>query len=232
MPIVWAVLVFTLVILGLSWMLMAARKRLMPQGDVKITLNGDADNPIVVAPGDTLLTALSAKNIFLPSACGGGGTCAMCECHVDAGGGDVLPTEMNHLTRKEAAEGKRLACQVKVRNDMDVRIPEEIFGIKKWECEVISNYNVATFIKEFIVKLPEGENLDFEAGGYIQVDVPPITVDYKDMNIDAHPKYHDTLDKFQKDWDKFNMWDLKMVNEEEIFRAYSMSNHPAEGNIV
>lgn len=232
MPIVYAVVVFTAVILGLSWMLIAARKRLMPQGDVKITLNGDIENPLVVAPGDTLLTALSASNIFLPSACGGGGTCAMCECHVDSGGGDVLPTEMNHLTRKEAAEGMRLACQVKVRNDMDVRIPEEIFGIKKWECEVVSNYNVATFIKEFIVKLPEGETLDFEAGGYIQVDVPKIEVDYKDFDISAHPKYHDSLDKFQKDWDKFNMWDLKMKNEEEVFRAYSMSNHPAEGNIV
>ena len=115
---------------------------------------------------------------------------------------------------------------------MDISIPEEIFGIKKWECEVISNYNVATFIKEFIVKLPEGETLDFEAGGYIQVDVPPIEVAYKDMDITAHPKYHDTPDKFQKDWDKFNMWDLKMKNDEEVFRAYSMSNHPAEGNIV
>ncbi|MCP4441965.1 MAG: NADH:ubiquinone reductase (Na(+)-transporting) subunit F, partial [Aureispira sp.] len=166
------------------------------------------------------------------SACGGGGTCAMCLCQVDEGGGDVLPTEMNHLTRKEAADNWRLACQVKVRSDMDVRVPEEIFGIKKWECEVISNYNVATFIKEFIVKLPEGETLDFEAGGYIQVDVPPVEVNYKDMNIDAHPKYHDTLDKFQKDWDKFNLWPLKMKNPETIFRAYSMSNHPAEGNIV
>lgn len=232
MPIVYAVIVFTVVILGLSWMLIYARKQLMPQGDVKIVLNGDTDNPLVVAPGDTLLTALSASNIFLPSACGGGGTCAMCECHVDAGGGDVLPTEMNHLTRKEAAEGMRLACQVKVRNDMDVRIPEEIFGIKKWECEVVSNYNVATFIKEFIVKLPPGENLDFEAGGYIQVDVPPTVEPYKDFDITAHPKYHDSPDKFQKDWDKFNMWDLTMKNEEEVFRAYSMSNHPAEGDIV
>ena len=231
-PIGWAILVFSVVILGLSGMLIYARKQLMPQGDVKIVVNGDADNPIIVEPGDTLLTALSAKNIFLPSACGGGGTCAMCECHVDSGGGDVLATEMNHLTRKEAAEGMRLACQVKVRQDMDIRIPEEIFGIKKWECEVVSNYNVATFIKEFIVKLPEGENLDFEAGGYIQVDVPPVTVDYKNMDITAHPKYHDSPDKFQADWDKFNMWDLKMVNDEEIFRAYSMSNHPAEGNIV
>jgi len=232
MPIVWAVVVFTVVILGLSGMLIYARKQLMPQGDVKIVVNGDAENPIVVAPGDTLLTALSAQNIFLPSACGGGGTCAMCECHVDAGGGDVLATEMNHLSRKEAAEGKRLACQVKVRQDMEIRIPEEIFGIKKWECEVISNYNVATFIKEFIVRLPEGETLDFEAGGYIQVDVPPIVQAYKDFDITAHPKYHDTPDKFQGDWDKFNMWDLTMKNDEEIFRAYSMSNHPAEGNIV
>ncbi|MDF1698963.1 MAG: NADH:ubiquinone reductase (Na(+)-transporting) subunit F [Saprospiraceae bacterium] len=230
--IIWALLVFCGVILLLSMMLIYARKQLIPQGDVKIIVNGDEENPMIVSPGSTLLTALSDKSIFLPSACGGGGTCAMCECHVHEGGGDVLPTEMNHMSRKEAAEGKRLACQVKVRQDMKVSIPEEIFGIKKWECEVISNYNVATFIKEFIVKLPEGETLDFEAGGYIQVDVPPIEVNYKDFDISAHPKYHDTLDKFQKDWDKFKMWDLKMKNDEEIFRAYSMSNHPAEGNIV
>jgi len=231
-PIIWALVVFTGVIMLLSMMLIYARKQLVPQGDVKLVLNGDDANPIAVAPGTNLLTALSEQNIFLPSACGGGGTCAMCECHIHEGGGDPLPTEMNHLTRKEAAEGKRLACQVKVRNDMQVEIPAEIFGIKKWECEVISNYNVATFIKEFIVKLPPGENLDFEAGGYIQVDVPETVVDYKDMDITAHPKYHDTPDKFQKDWDKFGLWDLKMKNEEEIFRAYSMSNHPAEGDIV
>ena len=228
-----AVLVFSLLILLMSFMLIAARKQLVPQGDVKIIVNGDTENPIITQPGATLLTALSEKNIFLPSACGGGGTCAMCECHVDAGGGEILPTELNHISRKEAAENMRLSCQVKVREDMEVRIPEEIFGIKKWECEVISNYNVATFIKEFIVKLPEGETLDFEAGGYIQIDVPKTVVDYKkDINIDAHPKYHDTLDKFQKDWDKFKLWDLKMKNDEDIFRAYSMSNHPAEGNIV
>ena len=232
MPIIVSILVFSAVILALSGMLIFARKRLVPQGDVKIIVNGDVENPMIVQPGSTLLTALSEKSVFLPSACGGGGTCAMCECHVDAGGGDVLPTEMNHLTKKEAAENKRLACQVKVKEDMEIRIPQEIFGIKKWECEVISNYNVATFIKEFIVRLPEGESLDFEAGGYIQIDVPPTTVDYKDIDITAHPKYHDTPDKFQKDWDKFNLWPLKMVNDEEIFRAYSMSNHPAEGNIV
>lgn len=228
----FAVLVFVVVILLLSMMLIEARKKLVPQGNVKIVVNGDEENPLMVQPGSSLLTVLSDNNIFLPSACGGGGTCAMCECHVDAGGGDVLPTELNHLSRKEVAENMRLSCQVKVREDMDIRIPEEIFGIKKWECEVISNYNVATFIKEFIVKLPEGEILDFEAGGYIQVDVPKIEVPFKSMDITAHPKYHDTPDKFQKDWDNFKMWDLHMKNEEEVFRAYSMSNHPAEGNIV
>ena len=227
-----AIAVFSAVILGLSYILLYANKKLVAQGDVNIVVNGDVDNPLVVKPGSTLLSVLSDQNVFLPSACGGGGTCAMCECHVDSGGGDVLPTEMNHLSRKEAAENKRLACQVKVREDMEIRVPEEVFGIKKWECEVISNYNVATFIKEFIVKLPEGETLDFQAGGYIQVDVPALTVDYKDIDITAHPDYHDSPDKFQKDWDKFKLWDLKMVNDEEVFRAYSMSNHPAEGNIV
>jgi Na+-transporting NADH:ubiquinone oxidoreductase subunit F len=230
--IISAVAVFSSVIMVLSSMLILARKRLVPQGDVRIIVNGDEANPILAQPGSNLLTVLSEKNIFLPSACGGGGTCAMCECHVDEGGGDVLPTELNHLTRKEAAENKRLSCQVKVRSDMKIRIPEEIFGIKKWECEVVSNYNVATFIKEFIVKLPTGQNLDFEAGGYIQIDVPEIEVDFKDMDITAHPKYHDSPDKFQKDWDKFKLFDLKMKNDEEVFRAYSMSNHPAEGDIV
>jgi len=213
-------------------MLIYARKQLVPQGNVSIIVNGDSDNPLQVAPGSNLLSALSDKSVFLPSACGGGGTCAMCECHVHEGGGDVLPTEMNHLTRKEAAEGKRLACQVKVRENMEISIPEEIFGIKKWECEVVSNYNVASFIKEFVVALPEGEVLDFESGGYIQIDVPETVVDFKTMEIAAHPEHHDDPGKFQSEWDKFKLWDLKMVNEEEQFRAYSMANHPAEGNIV
>ena len=232
MSILFAVLVFTGVILALSLMLIEARKKLVQQGDVKIIVNGDEDNPLVVSPGSSLLSALSEKSVFLPSACGGGGTCAMCECHVYEGGGDVLPTEMNHLTRKEAAEGKRLACQVKVRGDMNIGIPEEIFGIKKWECEVVENYNVASFIKQFVVKLPPGEELHFEAGGYIQIDVPKVTVDYKNIDITAHPEYHDDPAKFQSEWDKFKLWDLKMVNEEPQFRAYSMANHPAEGNIV
>ncbi len=231
-PILAALAVFCGVILALSMLLIYARKQLVPQGEVKLIVNGDTENPMMVSPGVTLLSALSDKSVFLPSACGGGGTCAMCECHVDAGGGDVLPTEMNHLTKKEAEEGMRLACQVKVRNDMEIRIPEEIFGIKKWECEVVSNYNVASFIKEFVVKLPEGETLDFESGGYIQIDVPEITVPFQDMNIDAHPDHHDQKDKFQSEWDKFNLWPLKMVNDEEQFRAYSMANHPAEGNII
>jgi Na+-transporting NADH:ubiquinone oxidoreductase subunit F len=233
MTILYAVIVFTAIILLLSFMLIAARKRLVPQGEVKIVINGDEDNPFMVQPGGTLLGALSEQNIFLPSACGGGGTCAMCECHVDAGGGDVLPTEMNHLTRKEAAENKRLSCQVKVRQDMHVRIPEEIFGIKKFECTVVSNYNVASFIKEFVVRLPKGEEMDFESGGYIQIDVPVVTVEYKDFDISAHPEHHgDDPNKFQDEWDKFKLWDLKMVNDEEQFRAYSMANHPAEGDII
>ncbi len=232
MPYVWALVVFCGVILALSGMLIYARKKLVPQGEVKIIVNGDEDNPMMVQPGSTLLTVLSEQSVFLPSACGGGGTCAMCECHVYEGGGDVLPTEMNHLTRKEAAEKKRLACQVKVREDMKISVPEEVFGIKKWECEVIGNYNVASFIKEFVVKLPDGETLDFESGGYIQIDVPEVVVDFKDMDITAHPDHHDDPMKFQSEWDKYNLWDLKMVNEEEQFRAYSMANHPAEGNIV
>lgn len=232
MPVLYALLVFSGVILALSMMLIYARKKLVPQGEVSILVNGDKENPLRVQPGVSLLGALSERNVFLPSACGGGGTCAMCECHVHAGGGEVLPTEMNHLTRKEAAEGKRLACQVKVREDMEISVPEEVFGIKKWECEVIANYNVASFIKEFVVRLPEGEQLDFKAGGYIQIDVPPITVDFKDIDISAHPDYHDDSKKFQSEWDTYNLWDLKMVNDEPQFRAYSMANHPAEGNII
>ncbi len=230
--IILALLVFSGLILALSYLLLYANKQLVPQGEVEIVVNGDRENPLRVQPGTSLLSALSDKNVFLPSACGGGGTCAMCECHVDVGGGDVLPTEMNHLTRKEAAEKKRLACQVKVRENMEIRVPEEVFGIKKWECEVVSNYNVASFIKEFVVKLPEGETLHFESGGYIQIDVPQVKVDFKNMDITAHPEFHDAADKFQSEWDTYNLWALNMKNDEPQFRAYSMANHPAEGNIV
>ena len=232
LPVIVAIVVFTAVILALSILLIFANRRLIPQGEVSIVINGKIDEALKVQPGASLLSALSEKNIFLPSACGGGGTCAMCDCYIDVGGGEVLPTELNHLTRKEVGENKRLSCQVKVRENMEIRIPDEIFGIKKWECEVVTNYNVASFIKEFILKLPEGETLDFQSGGYVQIDVPLITVDYKNMDISAHPDFHDSADKFKSEWDKFKLWDLKMVNDDEEFRAYSMANHPAEGNTV
>ncbi|WP_420582818.1 NADH:ubiquinone reductase (Na(+)-transporting) subunit F [Reichenbachiella sp.] len=227
-----SIVAFTIVILLLVFILLFAQSKLVQSGDVNLVINGDSANPVVASAGSTLLTTLSAQKIFLPSACGGGGTCAMCKCTVTDGGGDVLPTEVGHLSRSEQKENVRLACQVKVKQDMDIEIPEEIFGIKKWECEVISNYNVATFIKAFIVRLPEGENLDFEAGGYIQIDVPKVEVDFKDIDIAPDPNDPAGPDKFKEDWDKFGLWDLKMKNDEEIFRAYSMANHPAEGNIV
>ena len=219
--IILSVVFFLLVILLLVGVLLYARAKLVPSGPVKININEEKE--LDVNAGDTLLTTLSSNSIYLPSACGGGGTCAMCKCQVLDGAGDILPTEVGYFTRKEIQEKWRLACQVKVKQDLDIRVPEEIFGIKKWECEVVSNKNVATFIKEFVVKLPEGEEMDFKSGGYIQVDVPPCEVEFKDMHVE---------DKFKPDWDKLNLWDLKMVNSEDVFRAYSMANHPAEGNII
>jgi Na+-transporting NADH:ubiquinone oxidoreductase subunit F len=230
LPVIASVVAFTIVILVLVFILLYAQAKLVQSGDVTVTINGEKE--LVVPAGSTLLNTLSGQSILLPSACGGGGTCAMCKCVVSEGGGDVLPTEEGHLSRGEKLGNVRLSCQVKVKQDMQVRIPDEIFGIKKWECEVVSNYNVATFIKEFVVKLPEGETLDFEAGGYIQIDVPAIEVDFKDMDITAHPDDHPNPNEFQGDWDKFGLWDLKMKNPEPIYRAYSMANHPAEGNIV
>jgi Na+-transporting NADH:ubiquinone oxidoreductase subunit F len=227
-----AIVAFTAVILLLVLVLLYAQSKLVQSGDVRIIVNGDEANPIITSAGSTLLSTLSSQKVFLPSACGGGGTCAMCKCVVEEGGGDVLPTEVGHLSRAEQKEKVRLSCQVKVKQDMKIRIPEEIFGIKKWECEVISNYNVSTFIKEFVVRLPEGENLDFESGGYIQIDVPAITVNFKDMDITPHPDLGHKQDVYKSDWDKFKLWDLVMKNDEPIFRAYSMANHPAEGNII
>lgn len=223
-----AVVFFTLILLLVS-ILLYAKAKLSPGGKVKLDVNG---NILEVEAGSTLLTTLSNNKIFLPSACGGGGTCAMCKCQVLEGGGEILPTEVGYFTRKQIQEHWRLGCQVKVKNDMKIKVPEEVFGIKKWECEVVSNYNVATFIKEFVVKLPEGEHLHFEAGGYIQVDVPPCVVEYKDIDIKPYPDDPAGPDKFKPDWDKYDMWSLKMVNDEPIFRAYSMANHPAEGNII
>ncbi|MBI9036135.1 MAG: NADH:ubiquinone reductase (Na(+)-transporting) subunit F [Bacteroidales bacterium] len=216
-----SIIVFLVIVMLLVSVLLYAKKKLTPQGEVKIIINGEKE--IITEPGSTILSTLSNEQIFLPSACGGGGTCGMCKCQVNEGGGSILPTEKDFFTRKEQQNNYRLGCQVKVRQDMDIAVPAEIFGIKKWECEVVSNGNVATFIKEFVVKLPEGERLDFRSGGYIQVDVPALEVDFKDMDID---------DEYREDWDNFNMWDLKMKNPEPIYRAYSMANHPAEDNII
>ena len=221
---------FLLVITLLVSLLLFAKAKLSPSGAVTITINNE--QKLEVEGGSTLLSVLSNNGVFLPSACGGGGTCVQCVCQVHEGGGAILPTEEPHFSRKEIANNYRLGCQVKVKEDMAIEIPEEVFGVKKWECEVLSNYNVASFIKEFVVKLPEGETLDFEAGGYIQIDVPETEVDYKNIDITAHPDHHDDPKKFHEEWDKFGLWDLKMVNDEPIVRAYSMANHPAEGNIV
>ncbi len=230
--VITSIVAFTLIILLLVLILLYAQSKLVQSGDVKIFINGDEKNPLVASAGSSLLSTLSASKIFLPSACGGGGTCAMCKCVVEDGGGEVLPTEVGHLSRTEQKEKVRLSCQVKVKQDMHIRVPEEIFGIKKWECEVVSNYNVSTFIKEFVVKLPEGETMDFESGGYIQIDVPECEVRFSEMDITPHPELGHKQDVYQSDWDKFGLWDLVMKNDEPIFRAYSMANHPAEGNII
>ena len=232
MIIVGSLIAILIVIMTLVSALLYAKAKLVPSGDLNIIINGDDDKPVVTSAGSSLLTVLSNEGIFLPSACGGGGTCAMCKCQVHEGGGDLLPTETGSISRSEAKENWRLACQVKVKNDMKIHIDEEIFGIQKWETEVVSNYNVATFIKEFYVKLPEGETCDFEAGGYIQIDLPKITIDYKDFDITSHPELGRDPDDFKSEWDKFGLWDLKMVNDEPLFRAYSMASYPAEGNVI
>jgi Na+-transporting NADH:ubiquinone oxidoreductase subunit F len=203
--------------------LMYAEKKLVQQGKIKILINDDEEKSPDVDAGGNLLSILSNNKIFLPSACGGGGTCGMCKCQIHEGGGDVLPTEKTHLTRKEIKEDWRIACQVKVKEDMVIHIPEEIFSIQKFVCEVISNHNVATFIKELKLKLPAGQHMDFQAGGYIQLYIPPYELNYTEFDIEK---------EYREDWDKYNLWDLKASNDEEIFRAYSMANYPAEEDIV
>ena len=219
-----AILVFSLVILFLVILLNYAEKKLLPQGDVKILINGNDDKSPTVKPGASLLSALAEHNVFIPSACGGGGTCSQCKCQVLSGGGDILPTEKPHFSRSEIKENYRLACQVKVKSNMEIKIPDEIFSIKKWECTVRSNVNVATFIKELVLELPGGEILDFESGGYIQIDIPVYDLKFSEFDIE---------NQYREDWDKFKMWDLIANNNNpDEFRAYSMANHPAEGNIV
>jgi Na+-transporting NADH:ubiquinone oxidoreductase subunit F len=218
-----SVFVFTGVILILVLVLTFAESKLLPQGAVKILINKKDDKSPTVNPGGTLLNALSAEGIFISSACGGGGTCAQCICQVHSGGGQILATELNHISRRDAKEDWRLACQVKVREDMEITVPDEIFSIQKWECSVKSNENVATFIKELVLELPSGENLNFQAGGFIQIDIPEYELDFNEFDIE---------DEYHEDWDKFNIWNLKGKNTEPQFRAYSMANHPAEGNII
>jgi Na+-transporting NADH:ubiquinone oxidoreductase subunit F len=221
--IVSSIIIFLAFNLMLVAIILYAKAKLTVSGLVKININGQ--ETIEVEGGSSILTTLANKKIFLPSACGGGGTCAMCKCQVMSGGGEILTTERPYFTRKQQRDNWRLGCQVKVKQDMEIKIPEEIFGIKKWECEVVSNDNVATYIKELVVKLPAGEFLKFEPGSYIQLDVPVCEVDFKTQlyKIDA---------RFQDDYDKYKIWDLKMINKEPVFRAYSMANHPAEGNII
>lgn len=201
----------------------------MPAGKVKITINGEKE--IEVDGGSTLLNTLSNEGIFLPSACGGGGTCIQCTCQVHDGGGSILPTEEPHFSKKEIADNYRLGCQVKVKEDMKISIPEEVFGVKKWEATVVSNYNVASFIKEFIVEIPE--DMPYEAGGYIQIEIPDCEINYSDIDITAHPKEHPAEEeKFKLEWDNFGLWPLKMKNDEEVVRAYSMASYPAEGRKI
>jgi Na+-transporting NADH:ubiquinone oxidoreductase subunit F len=219
---------FLLITLLLVSLLLFVKQKLSPSGPVTIMINGERE--IEVASGDSLLTTLGSNKIFLPSACGGGGTCIQCECHVNDGGGEALPTEIPHFSRKELKSGARLACQVKVKQNMNISIPEEVFGIKKWDAVVVRNYNVASFIKEFVVEIPA--DMGYKAGGYIQIEIPPCEVKFADMDITAHPEEHETPDKFKAEWDKFKLRPLVMKNKETIERAYSMASYPAEGREI
>ena len=226
--IIATVAAFLLITLLLVSLLLFVKQKLSPSGPVTIMINGERE--IEVASGDTLLTTLGSNKIFLPSACGGGGTCIQCECHVNEGGGEALPTELPHFSRKELKSGARLACQVKVKQNMNISIPEEVFGIKKWDAVVVRNYNVASFIKEFVVEIPA--DMGYKAGGYIQIEIPPCEVKFADMDITAHPEEHDAPDKFKAEWDKFKLRPLVMKNKETIERAYSMASYPAEGREI
>ena len=213
--------VFLAVILLLVVALLVLRAKLMPAGDVTLTINDD--KKLTVPTGNSLISTLAEQEVYLPSACGGKGSCGQCKCRVLSGGGDILPTEKGFFTRKQQQDHWRLGCQVKVKEDIAIAVPQSILSIKKWECEVVSSRNVSTFIREFTVRLPEGETLSFQSGEYIQIDIPKTTVHYSDMVVD---------EQYLSDWDRFHMWDLVMKNPEPCTRAYSMANHPAEGNIV
>ena len=214
---------FTAIILGLVAILVFAKQRLVSSGDVTIVINDDPSKALHVKSGASLLGVLAANKIFVPSACGGKGSCGVCKVTVHEGGGAILPTETNFISRGEAREGCRLSCQVKVKQDMKIEIPAEIFSVRKWKCKVKSNHNVATFIKELVLELPAGEEVPFRAGGYIQIECPPHTVHYKDFDIET---------EYREDWDKYNLWRYTSVVTESVFRAYSMANYPGEKGII
>jgi len=227
---VGSIIALLVVLMFLVAILLACKSILVPSGDLSIVINGDDGNPITTGAGGTILSTLSNQGIFLPSACGGGGTCAMCKCQVFEGGGEILPTEAPYFNRAEIKDNWRLGCQVKVKNDMKIGIPEEIFGIKEYKAKVVSNYNVATYIKEFVIEIPE--DMDYEAGGYIQINIPPCEVKFSDFDVTAHPVDHEgEPNKYVKDYTDgaFKMDHLVMKNEEEVIRAYSMASYPAEG---
>ena len=220
----FGVVSFTGVVLLLVLVIIGARRQLVSSGDVSIEINGDSSNALVTASGNKLLQTLAENKIFLSSACGGGGTCSQCKCQVLEGGGSILPTEESHFSLKERNEGWRLSCQVAVKNDLKIKIPEEVFGVKEWECEVVSNENVATFIKELVLKLPEGESVDFKAGGYVQLEAPS----YRDLAY----KNFEIAEEYHEDWDRFKIWDNVANNDEPIIRAYSMANYPEEKGVL
>ncbi|HIF9179800.1 TPA: NADH:ubiquinone reductase (Na(+)-transporting) subunit F [Photobacterium damselae] len=223
MDIIIGVVMFTLIILALVLVILFAKSKLVPSGDITISVNGDPEKAIKTAAGGKLLGALAANGIFVSSACGGGGSCGQCRVKVKAGGGDILPTELDHITKGEAREGERLACQVNVKSDMDIELPEEIFGVKKWECTVISNDNQATFIKELKLQIPDGESVPFRAGGYIQIEAPAHHVKYSEFDVP---------EEYREDWDKFNLFRYESIVNEPIIRAYSMANYPEEHGII
>ncbi|MEZ8097231.1 NADH:ubiquinone reductase (Na(+)-transporting) subunit F, partial [Photobacterium swingsii] len=223
MDIILGVVMFTLIILALVLVILFAKSKLVPSGDITISVNNDPEKAITTAAGSKLLNALSASGIFVSSACGGGGSCGQCRVKVKSGGGDILPTELDHITKGEAREGERLACQVNVKSDMNIELPEEIFGVKKWECEVLSNDNEATFIKELVLKIPEGEEVPFRAGGYIQIEAEPHHIKYADFDIP---------EEYRGDWDKFNLFRYESVVKEHSIRAYSMASYPEEKGLI
>ncbi len=221
--IILGVLMFTAIVLALVFVIIAARSKLVSSGEISIEINDEADRTVTAHSGGKLLQTLADEEIFLSSACGGGGSCGQCKCKVLEGGGHILPTEESFFTRREAREGWRLACQVPVKGDMKIEVPEEVFGVKKWTCEVVSNDNVATFIKELVLKLPEGENVHFRAGGYVQLEAPAHVVEYKNFEIPQ---------EYRGDWDRFGMWQYVSRVEKPVIRAYSMANYPEEEGIL